>query len=618
MAMDAYNQSKPFMTYKTLIAATSRERVLKQLQEKDGGMAADHIESTPEAMCRCEADSPVSSATGSAPSVELPSLQSHSNEPAVEAAVITPSQNHQNREQDTTTAEQDACCALDNFFMLSLDMLCILDCDGRFKRVNPSFERVLGYSSPELLTKSLFNLLHPDDRVATEAMVHGLALDGQPVSIETRCRCMDGSYKGLFWNLSADASRQLIYAAAHDVTRHREAEEAKRRTDKFLTSIVENIPHMIFVKDAQDLRFVRINKAEEEMMGLSQAEMLGKNDYELFPGEEANFFIGVDRSVLEGRLLLDIPEETVHCAKGARIFHTKKIPIFDDAGQPQYLLGISEDITEQKQAEEELRSRNALMQADLDLARAMQEAFIVRQYPRFPRAAASGESALDFYHRYIPDASLGGDFFHVTALSDTCAGVFICDVMGHGVRSALVTAMMRALVGEQRAVAADPGAFLTVINRHLHGILEQSRTSMFASAFYMVIDTGRGLMSFANAGHPSPLRVRRSENTVERLMSPSTPSGPALGVFTDASYKTASCDLAADDLVVLFTDGLFEVQCSDDEYGEDRLQATLCQKMHLPVDTMFDELLTEIREFSANCKFSDDVCMIGVNATRLL
>ena len=522
-------------------------------------------------------------------------------------------------EREIAVAESAARQALDSFFNLSLDMLCIIGFDGYFKRLNPAFERVLGYSQGEMLARPVFEFIHPDDRAATEAQAQRLLAGERVEEFENRYRCQDGSYKWLLWNSSSDAAQQLIYAAAHDITLRREAAEATRRTEKFLTSIVENIPHMIFVKDAEELRFVRINKAEEEMMGLSQAQMIGKNDFDLFPEEEAQFFTTKDRSVLEGRTQVDIPEETVHSARGVRIFHTKKIPIFDEANHPQYLLGISEDITESKEAEEELRARNALMQADLDLARAMQEAFTVRQYPNFPQTAAPGESAFCFHHRYIPAAMLGGDFFDVLALSDTCVGVFICDVMGHGVRSALVTAMIRALIGEKSSATTDPGEFLMMINRQLHGILEQAHTSMFASAFYLVADAATGRICYANAGHPSPLRVRRAGNggTVEPLLAPDDPSGPALGVFQDAVYETVSGELAADDLIVLFTDGVFEVHSVHDEYGEERLLAALRQRMNLPMPALFDELLTEIRQFSTSGEFEDDVCLVGMNIAQL-
>jgi len=124
----------------------------------------------------------------------------------------------------------------------------------------------------------------------------------------------------------------------------------------FLRSVVENIPYMIFVKDAQDLRFVRLNQAGEQLLGYTRAELLGKSDYDFFRKEEADFFTRADREVLRGTEVVDIPEEAIETrVHGSRFLHTKKIPIHDEAGEPQFLLGISEDITERKRFQEELQ-----------------------------------------------------------------------------------------------------------------------------------------------------------------------------------------------------------------------------------------------------------------------
>ncbi|MCZ7630992.1 MAG: PAS domain-containing sensor histidine kinase [Microthrixaceae bacterium] len=123
----------------------------------------------------------------------------------------------------------------------------------------------------------------------------------------------------------------------------------------FLRSIIENIPDMIFVKDAAELRFVRLNPAGEKLLGYSREEMIGKNDYDLFPQDEADFFVAKDRGVLEGRALVDIPAEPILTrTQGERILHTKKIPILNDAGEPEYLLGISEDITDKMEIQHAL------------------------------------------------------------------------------------------------------------------------------------------------------------------------------------------------------------------------------------------------------------------------
>ncbi|MBM4124858.1 MAG: PAS domain S-box protein, partial [Nitrospira sp.] len=115
------------------------------------------------------------------------------------------------------------------------------------------------------------------------------------------------------------------------------------------------LPNMVFVKDATDLRFVRINKAGEDLLGHSRETLIGKNDYDFFPQAEADFFTAKDRETLASGRLLDIPDEPIQTRLGLRYLHTKKISISDDHGSPLYLVGISEDITERKRAEEDLR-----------------------------------------------------------------------------------------------------------------------------------------------------------------------------------------------------------------------------------------------------------------------
>ena len=136
-----------------------------------------------------------------------------------------------------------------------------------------------------------------------------------------------------------------------------------RKSEEFLDNVVEHIPDMIFVKDAQSLRFIRLNRAGEQLLGYSREALLGKTDYDFFPRQEADFFTAKDRQVLDRRELVDIPEEIIHNRSNEeRILHTKKIPILDESGTPHYLLGISEDITENKQAEASIRKLSQVVE----------------------------------------------------------------------------------------------------------------------------------------------------------------------------------------------------------------------------------------------------------------
>lgn len=145
------------------------------------------------------------------------------------------------------------------------------------------------------------------------------------------------------------------------------AENNLRNANVFLDSVIENIPDMIFIKDANELRFVRFNRAGEQLLGYSRKELIGKNDYCFFPREQADFFIQKDRDTLKNKVLLEITEEPINTLKkGPRILHTKKIPILDEAGNPIYLLGISEDITQRIMTEKQLEENMTAMENALD------------------------------------------------------------------------------------------------------------------------------------------------------------------------------------------------------------------------------------------------------------
>jgi PAS domain S-box-containing protein len=176
-----------------------------------------------------------------------------------------------------------------------------------------------------------------------------------------------------------DAS-EIITAVAQQLSGHIEnlrlLEETQQRTleleeaQTFLDSVIENLPHMLFVKDAENLEFLRWNRAAEELVGFPQEMMLGKNDYDFFPKEEADFFTAKDREVLASGKTLDIPEESLATANhGTRYMHTRKAPIYSVDGKPKYLLGVAEDITERKIADEVLRVSEARLSEALNIAK---------------------------------------------------------------------------------------------------------------------------------------------------------------------------------------------------------------------------------------------------------
>jgi two-component system NtrC family sensor kinase len=203
---------------------------------------------------------------------------------------------------------------------------------------------------------------------------------GEPFEAECRMKqAIDGAYR---WHLaraalarSEETGATSWYGAFTDIDDLKRAAEEMRGLERFVDSIVENIPDMVFVKDAENLRFVRVNRrAEEDLFGRPRHELIGRTDYDFSPREEAEAFIANDRTVLESGTLLDVPEEINHTPKGPRVMHTKKIPLLDGDGQPKYLLGIARDITRRKQAENEMREKNRLLEEAIRAERASYEA----------------------------------------------------------------------------------------------------------------------------------------------------------------------------------------------------------------------------------------------------
>jgi len=303
----------------------------------------------------------------------------------------------------------------------------------------------------------------------------------------------------------------------------------------------------------------------------------------------------------------------------------------DGKGRLMYYEGTVEDISERKRSEEqirratselsrsreELRGKNLVMEENLRTAREIQLAMLPQTYPCFPAGVEAVDSAFHFVHRYQPAEAVSGDFFSISALSDEEVGVFICDVTGHGVRAALVTAMIRALSEELKPLARDPGAFLRKLNSDLCSILKSTGSPMLTTAFYLVANCQTGTLRYANAGHPKPLIVNAGANRVQPLINDCGHSQPALGLFDDPPYLTSETIIVPGDFLMLFTDGLYEVQGQNEElYTQQRLVVDLKTLLALPSGQMFDELLERIRNFSVDHGFDDDVCLVGVEYAR--
>jgi sigma-B regulation protein RsbU (phosphoserine phosphatase) len=416
----------------------------------------------------------------------------------------------------------------------------------------------------------------------------------------------------------------LASAVRKAVFRHH-SQIVSRRDRHLLEILMQNIPDAIYFKDTES-RFLRISRAQANKFNLSDpAVAVGKSDADFFSTAHAQQALADEQETMRtGKPLVDFEEKETWPDGTVTWVSTTKMPLRNRSGEIIGTFGISRDITARKVAElalaertAQLQQKNRQIEEELSMARELQLAMLPQKGPVL-EIGADGSSAVEFFNVFLPSGAVSGDFYDMIQLSDTAVGLFVCDVMGHDVRAALVTAMLRALVNDLSHDAIDPGHLLGQLNRALAAVFRQTRTTMFATAFYAVVDVATGEMRYASAAHPDALHLQGERGCVEPLIGKSTHKGPALGLFNESVFPTSRRNLETGDCVLLFTDGLVEAANLNQEcYSRERLADAILRQRHLPATEMLKTVIDEVRAFGGNGDFGDDVCLVGLKVKQL-
>jgi sigma-B regulation protein RsbU (phosphoserine phosphatase) len=508
--------------------------------------------------------------------------------------------------------------------------------EGRYLSANPALTRIYGYDSPEELITSLTDIeksLYVDPHRRAE-FVRLMQENGVVSDFESQIYRKDRSIIWISENARAvrDHQGKLLYyeGLVEDITKRKLTEETLRFSEMRFRSVWENASDGMRLTDAEGT-ILAVNSSFSRIVGMPPEELEGKPFTVIYSDQEDVSEMMEKYKERFAERKIDTQLERHVTFRSGKSVDLELSNSFVDIGRNESLvLSVFHDITVRRQAEErerlatlelarsqaELRKRNEIMEDDLRMAHEIQQAILPQQYPSFPSGAPPGKSLIRFCHRYHPTGQVGGDFFSVVPLSDTKAGLFICDVMGHGVRSALVTAMIRAMVEELKSVAADPGQLLTRINSDLRTILQQTGTPLFTTAFYLIADLESRQFFYANAGHPKPFLVHRKTNSVELLKNSDEKARPALGLFQETVYPTFQKSILPGDLVMLYTDGLYEIEgVGEEQYSPQLLFSAVEKNIQKTCPDMFDSLLAEVQKFSSTKEFADDVCLVALEVT---
>jgi PAS domain S-box-containing protein len=238
---------------------------------------------------------------------------------------------------------------------------------NKFVDVNQSFLNMYGFTKEDVVGhhSADLNLI---DVVEIEKIKEQFLETKKLHNLEITATKKSGEKIDVLISLDHFTYKGIVYAVtiAHDISERKKAEDELKQAYQFVDAIVENIPNMLFVKDAEELRFVRFNKAGESLLGYDRNDLIGKNDYDFFPKEQAEFFISKDKQVLLNGGATDIIEEPIETKTGLKWLHTRKIPLKDNKGKATYLIGISEDITEKRKQQDKIQQLNKELQKNIE------------------------------------------------------------------------------------------------------------------------------------------------------------------------------------------------------------------------------------------------------------
>lgn len=487
----------------------------------------------------------------------------------------------------------------------------------------------LGYdkeSAPNLIIQAK-DFLHPDDLEAFKTSFESaLDLGGDDIlAADGRYHHPDGSWRWLrvrgvvVRDYNGKAIR--IVGSVIDISQRKNAEQALEEERYRLHELVENIPVNVYYKDMES-RFVLSNSSTAKKMGLSSVdELLGKTDHDFFEVSHADLARAQELEVMDTG---DAQLKVIQCeiwedeeGKEDTWAETSKLPWRDKNGNICGIFGITSDITkivrtQRKLARvaEELHARNQAIEEELQLAREIQQALLPHGLEE--HSLRSHDREVSFSCRYAPASDMAGDFFEVIPISQHRVGVLVCDVMGHGVRSSLVVSMIRGLMEKERDSATSPEWFLYGLNEGLVSILERANVTLFATAIYCVINLKKGTFKYSCAGHPAPIVVKDGQG--KQLADSSGHPNPALGLIAAAAYTSEQVSLDKIDRVLLFTDGLHEVENNAGVPLEmDDIISNLEASSSDPLETSLDRLLDHARRHASQGEFDDDVCLLAMD-----
>ncbi len=488
--------------------------------------------------------------------------------------------------------------------------------------------KMLGYNrdklAPNIFTESE-QIVYEEDRPFFDLEVRRYLESlnpGMPMRIEIRiCNKHSNGWMWIRVNGKAryDKHRKPteLVGVFVDITRRKTSELRAQEERELFRALIDHIPNNIYVKN-RDSRFIMANEATAKKLKVpTPSDVIGKTDYDFFDKAMSD---------ISRREELEIME-TGHPVTG-KVHHetwqegedtwgmVSKFPWYGSSGQLKGLVGISSDVTKLVQAEQAiqktaqiLKERNDALEKEIDLAREIQLALLPYEIPARSYQASDILRKVSFHHIFAPSEGVAGDWFDVFPVGETGVGAIVCDVMGHGIRAALIASMLRGIIEQLIHLAIHPEQILEALNHQLFKILAHANITMFASAVYVYIDLQMKTISLASAGHPAPILMHKDGHAGKLTL----PRGLALGLMDGTTYRSIELPLEPECRLLLYTDGLTEASNDKgDELGAENVISYLEKRDPQSIRDFVLSTLKCAAKFTGCSSLSDDICLLGI------
>lgn len=390
---------------------------------------------------------------------------------------------------------------------------------------------------------------------------------------------------------------RLYEQAQREIQRRRKAQEEVTRSKEYYKALMMNNPEAVVVADDRG-NIISWNPRAEQLFGYTFEEVEG-NNLDVFLAADAGLFDEARANTLRSMDAGGLRQTTQRTRKDGSFVDVELLTLPIVLNQQSVgFIAIYHDLTEIKRIENELRTQNAQMAREMNLAGTIQMGFMGAALPDMP--------GWDADTRLQPARQTSGDFFAIRELPDGQISVLIADVVDKGVGAALLMALTLTLFRVAPLQhGSNPSQIFDEINRR---IIKETHSDQFLTAFYGVLDPATGGFTYCSAGHtPGYLFPLKSGSQPQRLIR----TGMPLGIALDQSWEQQHVTLDDETMLLLYTDGITEgINVNEEAYGEARMLNVLRGKRRMRARQITQALLDSFHEFIGKQPQSDDIALI--------